>query len=233
MLMAARQGPGRLGPGRHATHGPPHCHPGGRKVVTILETEFNKGAIARYEPLYGYLAAMAQRLHDGYPNAHVVVGFGNWNPAAWGTWDRAAAASDATGVQALSAAPRDSADRQLDLYTQTIASVQRLHDLFGKPVVRVDVAVSSFPEPHSLTTHRDALGPFIQEGADLAKAGATLNLYRSFTDTPSMALENHFGVAERHWGLAWSNGTPETLGNRIARRRPSGLPCDRRRCRGA
>src|ERR1041385_4509998 len=70
----------------------------GSAVLVVLETEFNKGSVARYEPLDAPLGDNARAVRAASPAARVVRGFGGWNPDAWGTWDRAAAASDAVGL---------------------------------------------------------------------------------------------------------------------------------------
>lgn len=191
----------------------------GAPAIIVLESEFNKASVARYAPFDGYLAKIATGLHAAYPSAHVVLGFGNWNADAWSTWKLAAAASNSTGLQALSAAPRDSISRQLALYNETLAGVARLRSLFGKPVFLVDVAASSFPEPDNLDTQREALAGFLGGNEQLANLGVAGVLYRSLTDSPGMGLHNFYGIGERHWGVAWTNGTLKPSGDALVEAR--------------
>jgi hypothetical protein len=174
----------------------------GRPVLIVLETEFNKAPVATYEPLDALLATKATALKQGYPSAEVVLGIGNWNPAAWGTWDRAAAASDAVGLQALEGSAPGQVGRDPGLFDATLAGAQRLRDLFGKPVVLQDVAVPSAPDPATPATQSEALQPFVAHMAALRSAGVETILYRSFLDSPGMPLSGYFGEAERHFGLA-------------------------------
>lgn len=174
---------------------------GGEPVLVVLETEFNKGSVARHEPLDALLAAKATDLKAAYPAARVVLGFGGWNPDAWDTWDRAAAASDAVGLQALAGAePEEGPDGSL--FEETLAGARQLRDQFGKPVVLQDVAVPSAPGPATAETQAQALAPFLAGLPELKDAGVEAILYRSFDDSPGAALTHYYGEAERHFGLA-------------------------------
>jgi hypothetical protein len=176
---------------------------GDRPVLVILESEFNKHGVHLDEGLDQLLAEKATFIKTAYPPAEVVLGIGNWYPQAWVTWDRAAAASDYVGLQALAGSTHDDEERTLELATRTLDGVQRLRELFGKPVIIQDVAVSSYPEPDRLETQGEALARFAGELPALQEAGVMAVLYRSFLDVPEMALHNHYAEAERHWGLAW------------------------------
>lgn len=175
----------------------------GRPALVILETEFNKHQVKDDEDLDALLAAKAQGLKSGYPAATVVLGLGNWFPEAWGTWDRAAAASDAIGLQALSGSTRDTRDHTLALPDRLLDGVRHARELWGKPVVVHDVAVSSYPEPTYLDTQEEVLRGLVDGMDDLRAMGVEAVIYRSFLDVPTMPLGEHFGEAERHWGLAW------------------------------
>lgn len=174
---------------------------GGAPVLVVLETEFNKGSVARHEPLDALLAEKAQAVKAAYPAAQVVLGFGGWNPDAWGTWDRAVAASDGVGLQALAGA-EPPADPAVSLFEETLAGARHLRDLYGKPIVLEDVAVPSGPGPATPARQAEALAQFLTGLDDLKEAGVKAILYRSFDDTPGMALTHHYGEAERHFGLA-------------------------------
>jgi hypothetical protein len=177
----------------------------GAPVLIILESEFNKHGVHESEDLDAMLAEKASYLKQAYPAGQVVLGLGNWYPEAWPTWDRAAAASDFVGLQALAASTRGDGESEIDLANQTLAGAQRLQELFGKPIVLQDVAVSSYPEPDHLETQQESLARFAATLPALQQAGVQAVLYRAFLDAPGMALTNHFAEAERHWGLAWAD----------------------------
>src|ERR1041385_878049 len=107
---------------------------GGKPVVVFLETEFNKGGIETYEPFDGYLADKATFIHQTYPAAQIVLAFGNWGSQYWGTFDRAAAASDMTGIQGMRGSTRDSLATYQTLYSGLQAGANTLHSKFGKPI---------------------------------------------------------------------------------------------------
>jgi hypothetical protein len=176
---------------------------GDKPVLVILESEFNKHGVHEDEGFDQLLADKATAINTGYPPAEVVLGLGNWYPKAWATWDRAAAASDYVGLQAIAGSTHDSPERTVDLARKTLDGVERLRGLFGKPVVIQDVAVSSYPEPDHLETQGEAMARFAEELPALQEAGVVAVLYRSYLDIPDMALHNHYAEAERHWGLAW------------------------------
>lgn len=178
---------------------------GGEPALVVLETEFNKASVARHEPLDALLAAKAGELRAAYPAARVVLGLGGWYPEAWGTWDRAAAASDAVGVQAMAGSAAHP-EGMLDpgLFGETLDGARRLRELFGKPLVLQDVAVPSAPSPASEGTQAAALVPFLDNLTELKALDVDAILYRSFVDDPSAPLGNYFGESERHFGLAES-----------------------------
>jgi hypothetical protein len=176
---------------------------GGAPVLVILESEFNKHGVHEDEGLDQLLAGKASYIKANYPAAEVVLGLGNWYPRAWGTWDQAAAASDYVGLQALAGSTHDSPEEVLRLADETLAGVERLRELFGKPVIVQDVAVSSYPEPDHLETQGAAVARLAESLPALQEAGVVAVLYRAYLDAPTMALHNHYAEAERHWGLAW------------------------------
>jgi hypothetical protein len=178
---------------------------GGAPVVVILESEFNKHGVHEDEALDQMLAEKAAYLKAWYPQAQIVLGLGNWYPEAWPTWDRAAAACDYVGLQALGGMTQDSEGHVAGLFNSTLEGARRLHGLFGKPVFVQDVAVSSYPEPENLELQQRALASFAEGLPELQAAGVEAVIYRSFLDVPDMALSNHYAEAERHWGLAWAD----------------------------
>jgi hypothetical protein len=180
---------------------------GGAKAVVFLESEFNKKGIATYEPFDGYLADMAYRLKAAYPNAVIVLGFGNWGAGDWHNFDRAAAASQMVGLQGMRASTKDSAWSYDNLYSATLSGVKTLSGLFHKPVMLTDIALSSYPEPDYLTRQRDDLQKFFGGMQALRDNGVQGILYRSWSDAPGMSTANYYGEAERHWGVARSDGS--------------------------
>ena len=180
---------------------------GGKPVVIFLESEFNKGGIETYEPFDGYLAAMAKKIHAAYPNAIIVLGFGNWGSVHWGTFDRAAAASDMVGVQSMRGSTRQSKTDMYTLYDSLLSGVKTLGAKFpGKAIMITDIAVSSYPEPEYLSVQRDVIKEVFDHLGTLKALGVKAIIYRSWLDTPTMDLANWYGMAERYWGLANSNG---------------------------
>jgi hypothetical protein len=179
----------------------------GSPAVVFLESEFNKAGISTYEPFDGYLAEMAYRIKGAYPNAVVVLGFGNWQAGDWGTFDRAAAASNLVGLQAMRASTKDSGSSYSALYDSTLTGVRRLAGLFHKPIMLTDVALSSYPEPGYLTMQRDNLRKFFAGLPALQDAGVKAIIYRSWEDSPDKATANYYGEAERHFGVAYSSGS--------------------------
>ncbi len=181
-------------------------HMGGEPVLILLESEFNKQTVQTYEELDGRLADMANFLHERYPAARVVLSFGNWNPAAWTTWDRAAEASDAIGLQAVRGSTHDSADDYQTLYEETLQGAKELQRLFAKPVILTDLALSSYPEDEFAQPQADAVQELLAGLDALEEAGVEAILYRSWRDTPTMDPANRYGPAERHWGLVDARG---------------------------
>jgi hypothetical protein len=177
----------------------------GRPTLVFLETEFNKGSVARYKPLDALLADKAAQLHE-VPGVHVVLALGNWNPADWPTWSRAAAASDFTGLQAMFGATRDPVVAQKTIVNRTVGGARQLQADFGKPVILHDLAFSSYPEPEGLAPQAATVRLFLDCLAPLKAAGVQAMLYRGLLDSPSMDLANYYGLAERHFGLAWPDG---------------------------
>lgn len=174
---------------------------GGEPVMIFLETEFNKGGASNYEPLDGYLAEKANFFHDNYPNAKIVMALGNWNSAAWGNFDRTAAASDYVGIQGMRGSTRDSEASYDNLYEATLSGANKLKTLFNKPIVIQDVALSSYPEPYYLNKQANELSQFFSGLPALKTAGVEAILYRTWQDNPNMDLANYYGEAERHWGM--------------------------------
>lgn len=184
-----------------------HLKMKGREAVVVVETEFNKGDVATYEPLDQQLADKARFLKQGYPNATVVLGFGNWASNYWGTWDRAVAASDMTGLQAMRGSTKNSLTSYQGLVNGTLDGAKKLQSLFGKPVFVSDIALSTYPEPEYLDHQAKVLGQLFARMDELKAAGVRALVYRTFRDNPNFDLANYYGQAERHWGLAWAGNS--------------------------
>ncbi|MHB1260265.1 MAG: hypothetical protein ACYC2H_00975 [Thermoplasmatota archaeon] len=178
----------------------------GAPVVLFLESEFNKFGIGTYEPFDGYLADMAKRIRERSPGTSVVLGFGSWRPAEWGTFDRAAAASQMVGLQAMRGSTKDSASAYDAVYDSTLSGVRRLAGLFHKPLMVTDLALSSYPEPGYATMQRDNLQEVFNGLPALRDAGVRALIYRSWKDSPTMSTANYYGEGERHFGVAHSDG---------------------------
>ncbi|HET6397955.1 MAG TPA: hypothetical protein VFH47_00185 [Candidatus Thermoplasmatota archaeon] len=179
---------------------------GGKPVVVILETEFNKANMNGYETFDGQLATKAKQVRAAYPAAQVVLGLGNWNSAAWGTWDRAAAASDMIGLQGMRGSTRDSTTSAYGLYEATLAGAKAAQTKFGKPVFITDIAVSSYPTSTWAAIQESVIKEFFANLGPLKAAGVRALVYRAWVDDPTMDLANYYGTAERHWGFVTSAG---------------------------
>jgi hypothetical protein len=180
---------------------------GGAKAVVFLESEFNKNGIGTYEPFDGYLADMANRLHAAYPNAVLVLGFGNWGSSDWHTFDRAAAACQMVGLQGMKGSTKDSATSYDSLYSATLSGVKTLNGLFHKPIMLTDIALSSYPDSTYTTMQKDNLAKFFTGMSALTDNNVKAMVYRSWKDSPTMSTANYYGEAERHWGVVKSDGT--------------------------
>jgi PKD repeat protein len=186
----------------------------GKPVVVFLETEFNKGNVATYERLDGYLAEKAAQVKAGYPNAKIVMSLGNWGHAYWGTWDRTAAASDLVGVQGMRGSTRQNEADYATLYAKTIEGAKVAKAKFGLPVMVQDFALSSYPEPGWLDNQEAEMRKFFANRAELHEVGVQALIYRSWKDAPNMDTNNWYGEAERHFGLSWAyNGTLKPAGH--------------------
>lgn len=186
----------------------------GAPAYIVIETEFNKGDAARYETLDGLLEAKARYFDAKYANARTVLGFGNWDRASWATFDRAAAASDLVGLQGLRGAPRNSYESYVGLADATLAGAKELQWRFHKPILLTDIGASSHWEPEYLKHQATAVGRFFDRLGDLQAAGVQGIVYRSFRDSPGASTREYFGESERHWGLAWADGTPKSAWTR-------------------
>ncbi len=186
---------------------------GGAPAVVFLESEFNKGGIETYEPFDGYMADMAAGIHDRYPNAIIVLGFGNWGSVYWKNYDRAAAESDMVGIQGMRGSTRQSQTDMYTLYDGLLAGVKTLGSTFpGKAIMLTDIAVSSYPEPGYLSVQDGVLKEVLDNLPTLKSLGVQALIYRSWKDSPNMDTANYYGEAERHWGLAWPDGTQKAAG---------------------
>ncbi len=179
---------------------------GGAPAIVVLETEFNKNGASRYEPLDGYLADKAWQVRNAYGGARIAVGFGNWDRAAWATFDRAMAASHYAGLQGLRAPTRDSLSSYLGIVQASLDGARELRNRFGKPVLLTDIGASSHWEPDYLNHQATVVGDFFRRIDEFRAAGVMGLVWRSFKDNPSAPTAEYFGEAERHWGLAWSDG---------------------------
>lgn len=176
----------------------------GAPVVIVLETEFNKGKVATYEPLDGLLTTKAQELRADYPAATVVLGFGNWGRDYWKTFDRAAAASDAIGLQGMRGSTRHSAQQYSSVVEETMAGVRFAKTSFARPIHITDLALSSYPDWEA--AQNETLARMLAKAPELQAEGVQALVYRDLVDSPTMDTANYFGEAERYWGLRTHDG---------------------------
>ncbi len=181
----------------------------GEEVVIVLETEFNKNDVTTYEPLDTYLTEKANYIQDNYANAKIVLGLGNWGHGDWDTWDSAAAASDWIGIQAMRGSTQDSESSYLGAFDDVLQGTRTAEDLFGKPVILTDMALSTYPEPEYLEHQRTVLEETFDRFDELKQAGLRAMVYRSLWDNPDFDTANYYGEAEKHWGLVWSDNNTD------------------------
>lgn len=195
---------------------------GGREAVVVVETEFNKHGVETYDPLDTYLAEKIDQVREGYPPATVVLGFGNWG-RHWDTFSQAADAADLLGLQALRGSTQDSLEAYRGVVQATVEGTRRISGLFSKQVLLTDLALSTYPEPEHLEHQALTLQGFFERMDELRDAGLVGMIYRCLYDDPAFDTDNHYGQAERHWGLAkpagklpkpslevWERGVEET-----------------------
>jgi hypothetical protein len=177
-----------------------NAHRNGKTVVIIIESEFNKGDIQTYEAFDGYLVEKEKFFREQIPGVQLVLGFGNWKPDAWKTFDRAASGADFIGIQALRGSTKNSLAVYEGVVDATLSGMNKAKSLFGKPILVTDLGLSSYPEPDYEQHQARALGSFFSRIGELKAAGLRGVIYRSWSDTP-MDTANYYGEAERHWGL--------------------------------
>ncbi len=178
-----------------------NAHRNGKPVVIIIESEFNKADIQTYEAFDGYLLEKEQFFREKIPGVQLVLGFGTWNMDAWKTFDRAAAAADFIGIQALRGSTRDTLTRYEGVVDATLAGMKRANTFFGKPIILTDLGLSSYPDAEYENHQARVLGAFFSRIEELKANGLRGIIYRSWSDTPSMSTANWYGEGERHWGL--------------------------------
>jgi hypothetical protein len=178
---------------------------GDQDVYVVLETEFNKAGVERYEPFDAQLVEVMSILRKR-GRVKVVLAFGNWGREHWSRFDRAIASADFIGTQLLQSSIRDTAtyDRAVSTLVDAARFIQRR---FAKPSLVADLAMSSYPSS-SYESHQAA---FVRElntrMPELKSAGVHAILYRMIADDPSFDTRNYHGVAERHWGLLRADGS--------------------------
>lgn len=184
------------------------AHMGGREVIVILESEFNKNGIdsPEFAPTFdAMLASHAARLHE-VPGIRVAVGFGAWNEEGWTRFPASVAASDLLGIQAMRGSTRnDDADYRA-MPAQTENRVRLLWDLFGKPVLLDDLALSSHPTATHTQVQAETLRELFARTPAMRATGLEGIVYRTLVDEPWMDPANYFGEAEQHWGFKTSTG---------------------------
>lgn len=174
--------------------------------VIVMETEFNKNDVRNWERLDALLAEKAGYFDWALPKTKVVLGLGNWGQWEWNTWDRAAAASDYVGLQAMRGSTQDSKASYYGVVDHTLAGAKKIKSLFGQPVFLTDVALSSYPYREYKHHQAAVLGEFFDRLPELKQAGVVAFVYRSFQNNPSYDPNEYYGRAEGGWGLALADG---------------------------
>jgi hypothetical protein len=133
---------------------------GGEPVLVLMETEFNKNGIAQYGPFDGYLADKSRFIKEHYPAAQIVMALVNWNRGEWGNFEESAEASDYIGIQGMRGSTRDTLSNYRSIYEDTVHGVERMQEMWGKPIIILDIALSSYPEPEYLRHQAENLEDF-------------------------------------------------------------------------
>lgn len=176
----------------------------GEPAVIVLETEFNKH-LRRSEALDAALAQKARQLSAAYPQATIVLGFGNWGREDWPVFDRAAASADEIGLQLMRGSRRDGPDAIRNAPDSLLDGAREAQRLFRKPIFVTDIALSSHGGPAYEQAQADAIRRLFEIGPGLEEAGVHALVYRSLLDNPSADTSDYYGEAERHFGLVWTH----------------------------
>lgn len=179
---------------------------GDREAIVVLETEFNKQGIENYEPFDALLVEQA-KIFKSRGNVRTMVGFGNWGSAQWGRFDAAVAASDMVGTQLLRSSVREPGSRYLGAVETLVSGARSLGAKFGKPVMIMDLALSSYPSAEYEGHQAKVLGELFGRTADLKRAGVVGVIWRQIVDDPKFDTSNYHGQAERHWGVLRADGS--------------------------
>jgi hypothetical protein len=178
---------------------------GDRGAIVVLETEFNKNGIERYEPFDGYLADQVKIFHRKR-NIRVVIGFGNWGRGHWGSFDRAMGEADLLGTQLLQSSIRDAGTYRQAVDT-LISGARYLHNTFGKPCLVVDLALSSYPRAKYEAYQEAVMKELFARLNELKTAGVQGLIWRQLSDDEKFDASNYHGIAERFWGLLRADGS--------------------------
>lgn len=182
---------------------------GGREVIVIVESEFNKGGIdsLSYAPTFDAHLEQQMATLKKTQGVKVVLGFGNWGQSNWERFPKAIAASDLLGFQTMRGSTRDS----LASYQGAVDAIRNasayLNGRFAKPTLLHDLALSSYPEPTYLAYQEAEVKELFARKDELAGVGLVGVVYRGLRDNPGMDLANYYGEAERHWGLQYADGS--------------------------
>jgi hypothetical protein len=184
-----------------------HAALGEREAVLVLETEFNKGGVQRWEDFDGLLAAQAALVRSRAPNLTLALGFGAWGEEHWARFDRTAQAVDLLGLQSMRGSTRDSLGHYRGAVQDMVEQAALLNRTFGKPVVVHDVAWSSWPAATHEAEQAALVRALVQHLPELRAAGVEGVVYRALGDAPRADLANYYGEAERHLGLRRADGS--------------------------
>lgn len=180
---------------------------GESETLLVLETEFNKGGIGRYEPFDGYLVDHIRIFHD--KGIKVALGFGNWDRHLWKNFDRAVAESDVISIMILHSSVREGGSEYLDGPATLLSATKFIKATFNKPSFITDFGFSSYPEPSYELYQDTVIRAIFAHIEDFREAGVQGMVWRMLADDPKFNTANYHKVAERHWGLVRADGTPK------------------------
>lgn len=201
------------------------AHQAGAWLHVCVEQEFNKADLraeaGRSEEFAAYWRRIEVVLRAAAPDCRIIFA-----PGAWGDlrvlathYRDLVARSDAVGIQAMYAEGAMSAADVRAAAADVERDLAAIRDgAPGKPAILYDLAISTYGGAAASRQHpyaggtgsaRDAeqLAALRDLAARVRRLGVEAVVYRSLRDDPSFDLSNHFGHAERHWGVVRADGS--------------------------
>jgi hypothetical protein len=88
-----------------------------------------------------------------------------------------------------------------------LTGARALHDRFDKPVMIMDLALSTFPSADYEERQATVLRELFNRVGELKGSGVTGLIWRQIVDDPRFDASNSHGRAERYWGVLRADGS--------------------------